>query len=87
MKSIKIKILPKKDPYDRNDRELLKLQREGELSDETPMYDLPNAPGVFSLGPEHEPVEVESDSSAIPEVTAQIVNAPSFARNFKPACK
>ena len=57
--SIQIKRVIRKEPTTREDQILLTLKRLGLLPcKEERVYNLPKAPGVFSLGPDWEPVQV-----------------------------
>lgn len=57
--TVKIKRLLRKEPTTREDYVEQALRREGILKNtEQPVFELPKAPGVFSLGPDYSPVQV-----------------------------
>ena len=60
--TIQIKRRLRKEPVTREDYLVRRLRKLGMLpAGETPVFNLPKAPGVFSLGPEISPVYVDSD--------------------------
>lgn len=57
--TIQIKRVLRKEPTTREDYILRRMKRLGLLpTKEVRVYNLPKAPGVFSLGPDYEPVQV-----------------------------
>lgn len=65
--TINIKRCIRKEPTTREDFLLKKLERAGLLQRrEKRVYKLPKAPGVFSLGPDREPVQVPNDEVVQP---------------------
>jgi hypothetical protein len=57
MGNVKFQLKPKLEPVTREDQEQQKLERELDTNE---VYDLPNAPGTFSLGQEIEPFNESS---------------------------
>lgn len=65
--SIQIKRCIRKEPNTREDLIIQRLKREGILPcSEKRMYRLPKAPGVFSLGPDIEPVQIPNSEVVQP---------------------
>lgn len=65
--TIQIKRCIRKEPITREDYLVHKLKKMGALPGvEKRVYNLPKAPGTFSLGPDHEPVQVPNSEVVQP---------------------
>lgn len=82
--SIQIKRCVRKEPTTREDYLLRKLKKQGLLVDtEKPVYNLPKAPGVFSLGPDYSPVQVPNDAVTQPVEELDITSLNSVRDSMK----
>lgn len=82
--SIQIKRCMRKEPTTREDYLLRKLKKQGLLVDtEQPVYNLPKAPGVFSLGPDYSPVQVPNDAVTQPVAELDITSLNSLRDSMR----
>ncbi len=73
--TIQIKRRIRKEPVTREDYMIRRLRKLGILpAGETPVFNLPKAPGVFSLGPEISPVYVDSEDEGTQAGELEITN-------------
>lgn len=81
--TVKIKRCIRKEPSTREDQLLLRLKKAGMLpGQEEKVYCLPKAPGVFSLGPEHSPVQVPNSAVVQPTVDLDLNSLDSVKNSF-----
>lgn len=73
--TIQIKRRLRKEPVTREDYIVRRLRKLGMLpAGDTPVFNLPKAPGVFSLGPEISPVYVDSEDERNQAAELEITN-------------
>lgn len=84
MPEILIKKCIRKEPITREDYIIQMLKKQGYLQDkEQRIYKLPKAPGVFSLGPDIEPVQVSKEQSSVPDIDITTLKAvQNFMKNL-----